>query len=373
MVRDLTYEDYAKKLHKDYKTAYDDIKAYLEIMRFSDEDISGTMGDVVELLLAAQTEGIPVKSVVGEDMAAFCRQLGQALKPSRKRIVWSWLMSFAIAGVLVSVCMAVVAVVLLITREGSLTEPVSAGMWFAYWLLVGGMDGLHDKLSWFWWSHKKEREAGLASLRGSVSVWGWCLINVALIVTRNSKETDFLLLPLWIPLLIIAVFSASVLIMNRRKKRRAIKKKYPSLGKVDQEKLSWNEEIEELRNAVADRNSVQGDMTREERQKYVRTKLRWDALKYLLLNIIPLSIYAPVLWASPLMLHDGEITLTSFVVGIMFWSITLLGWTGLNIWIAVKQFQFNKKYLATGKDILDNTLLYNVFGEAGCIKREDSR
>ncbi|MBQ0037917.1 MAG: DUF1048 domain-containing protein [Clostridiales bacterium] len=365
MIRDLTYEDYAEKLHEDYKTAYKDIKAYLEIMHFSDEDITDTMVDVVELLLAAQTEGTPVKSVVGEDMAAFCRQLGQALEPSRKQIVWSWLMSFAIAGAIVSIGMMVYAAVLLITREGGLTKPISAGIWFAYWLLLGGMDGLYDKLSWFWWSHKKRREAGLASLRGSVNTWGWCLINIVLILTRGTERSDFLSLPLWMPLLIVTVFCVSVFFLNWRKKRRMVKEKYPSFGKVDEEKLGWNEQIRELREEVATKNRErhphQEDMTREERQIFVRRKLRGDVIKYPLLSIIPLGIYGFILWVTIMMLHDGEMTLTDFWVGLLFWTPILLGWAGLNIWIAVKQHQFNKKYLATGKDILDDTLLYDLY------------
>lgn len=365
MIRDLTYEDYAEELHENYKTAYEDIKAYLEIMHFSDEDISETLGDVVELLLTAQTEGSPVKSVIGEDMAAFCRHLGDALEPSRKQIAWSWLMSFAIGGILIHIYMVLISVLLLITREGDLTEPISGGIWFAYWLLLGGMDGLYDKFSWFWWSHKKQRESGLASLRNSVRVWGWCLINIAIVLTRDLIDADYLPLPLWIPLLIVTVFYTLVFFLNRQKKRRTVKKKYPSLGKVDTEKLGWNEEIKELQKAVAKKNQErhphQEDMTREERWIFVRRKLRWDVVKYPLLSTIPLGIYGFILWANIMMLHDGETSLTGFWTGLLIWTPIFLGWAGLNIWIAIKQHQFNKKYFATGKDIFDRTLLYNVY------------
>lgn len=54
MKREITYEDYAKKLTDEYKDAYDKIFVYIKSALSIGDEISPAMNEVVDLLLALE-------------------------------------------------------------------------------------------------------------------------------------------------------------------------------------------------------------------------------------------------------------------------------------------------------------------------------
>ncbi|MEG0365697.1 MAG: DUF1048 domain-containing protein [Coprobacillus sp.] len=75
MKNDLLYDDYAKKLNKEYKEAYDQMSIYIEAAIIPGEDLSVMMNEVVDLLLSAQEDNRTIDSIIGNDMKYFCDQI----------------------------------------------------------------------------------------------------------------------------------------------------------------------------------------------------------------------------------------------------------------------------------------------------------
>ena len=89
MKREITYEDYAKKLAGEYKKVYDKIYVYVVSTLNVGDEINPAMNDVVDLLLAAQEDGQPVERVVGNDIEKFCKGV---VESNRKPVAYRTIM-----------------------------------------------------------------------------------------------------------------------------------------------------------------------------------------------------------------------------------------------------------------------------------------
>lgn len=93
MKREITYEDYAKKLTGEYKKAYDKIYVYVVSALSVGDEIRPAMNEVVDLLLAAQADDKPVERVIGNDMEKFCEGI---VESNRKPVAYRTIMYLVI-------------------------------------------------------------------------------------------------------------------------------------------------------------------------------------------------------------------------------------------------------------------------------------
>lgn len=137
MKREITYEDYAKKLTGDYKDAYDKIFVYIKSALSIGDEISPAMNEVVDLLLAAQEDERPVEDVIGNDMESFCEGM---VKSNRKSFVYRTLLFMSLyvfIAVLVGGAQICILLYHVFTDEPGAQNPLFTGVDF-----VGFLSGM---------------------------------------------------------------------------------------------------------------------------------------------------------------------------------------------------------------------------------------
>lgn len=68
-----SYEKYEDDLRAEYYHTFKEVEVYFKTSELSDKEMEDVMSDILDLFLMAQSEGKPLKEVIGEDTESFCK------------------------------------------------------------------------------------------------------------------------------------------------------------------------------------------------------------------------------------------------------------------------------------------------------------
>ncbi len=354
MKRNLTYDDYAKKLEGEYAEAYEQVKLYFDNCMLDPYAEENCMTDIVELLLAAQAEQRPASTVVGEDIAAFCHDTIEENRENFGKRVWRGIAntSFMLAlmgviGLIMLICDVIVG-----KEIGDTQMPLARVLgWAVFIAITPFLTMLIRKLVW---DHRRERHEKLPKLQ-AIDALFW----IPFIIFKDlvpAKESAYQL-PLWIGVVVMLGISVPILLIQRhRMKKREQEHLY--FGEIDEDDELWNNKIEALRKNIALHNRDFKDHTLDTPAKR-GTFVKW----MIYLRIFGFSAIALALgWGGyrivALFVADFDMIGILSIASLMLIVIVIIA---LLVSAVVEWIKFKKKYDSTDHDIMDDSLLKKLF------------
>lgn len=355
MKRNLSYDDYAKKLEGEYTEAYEQIKLYFDNSSIEPYAKESSMSDIVELLLAAQAEQRPASTVVGDDIAAFCHDIVAENRETFGKRLWrgiasTWVMFafIAIFGVFMLLCEVLAG-----KKIGEVQIPLVRMLVMVAILIVGPL--LTMVIRKIVWDHRRERHEELPKMQ-AIDALFWLLFIIFKDLVP-AKESAYQL-PLWIGVVVMLGISVPILLIQRHLGKKKVQE-HVNLGEIDIDDEAWNDKIEIIRKNIALHN-------RDFKEHALDTPAkRGNFVKWMIyLRIFGFSAIAAVLgWII-------YFIVTAFIVPefiaeafptMMLAILFLLAIIVILVSTVVEWIKFKKKYDATDHDIMDDSLLKKLF------------
>lgn len=354
MKRELTYDDYAKKLDGEYAEAYEQVKLYFSNSFAEPNVMENCMNDMTDLLLDAQAEQRPASAVVGEDIAAFCRDTLAANRTTFGKRLWRGIVTVAFFLAVIAFVEIIGLLICVIAGEDIGKEQAS----FVRLLVLGGvalvLSLITQMIRKLVWDHRRNRGEKLTKLAG--------LDLLLYLPVIFIKDLPFLgrhefMVPLWIEIVVLLAVSLPVLLLHYftiRKNRH----EYVYLGEIDIDDEAWNSKIEALRKNIAVHNRDYKDhplLTPIERGAFVKKMIYLRIMGFLSAAAVMIVISC---WLLSVLLPWTETeVLTAFILA----ELVKLGIIIILVSAAIEWIRFKREFFSCGHDIMDDSLLKKLF------------
>lgn len=209
-----SYLFYKDKLQGEYKTAFDQVEIYVNAQSIDELTCEDRLGSLLDMLLSAQEAGRPVQKVVGSNMEQFCKSFCSDMGTRNK--TWHLLDTLKTVAIVELIC----AVLDLWgadwtgTDFWSLLSTANASgliLGFAACVVIGYISNLVVRFFMF-----KTRKLNMNLLKCIVIFMTGVSFAVVFGILSSDK-LNFFTCPLWIVLLVSAVYLVVYYILNHKR------------------------------------------------------------------------------------------------------------------------------------------------------------